>query len=125
MVKKTRNIFVTGGAGYIGSHMVRLLVENGYKPVVFDNLSKGHKEFVPKGVSLVKGDLRRAVDVRRAFKKNKIDAVIHFAALIVVPESVSEPIKYYENNVTGSLNLFSEMVRAGIDKVVFSSSACV
>ncbi len=123
MISKT--ILVTGGAGYIGSHMVRVLLEAGFQPVIFDNLSTGHREFIPAGVPFVRGDLRKPQDIRKAFQKHKIDAVIHFAALIVVPESVSEPLKYYENNVTGSLNLFREMERAGVDKVVFSSSACV
>lgn len=122
---KTRKILVTGGAGYIGSHMVRVLLQAGFQPVILDNLSTGHKDFIPRGVPFVSGDLRRPGDIRKAFAKHKIDAVIHFAALIVVSESVSEPFKYYENNVTGSLNLFHEMMRAGIDKVVFSSSACV
>ncbi|NTV30292.1 MAG: UDP-glucose 4-epimerase GalE [Candidatus Omnitrophica bacterium] len=122
---KKKTILVTGGAGYIGSHMVRVLLEKGWTPVIFDNLSKGHREFIPKGVQFVKGDLLRPEDIRKVFGKYKIDAVIHYAALIVVPESVSEPIKYYQNNITGSINLFSEMVRAGVDKAVFSSSACV
>ncbi|MBF0123063.1 MAG: UDP-glucose 4-epimerase GalE [Candidatus Omnitrophica bacterium] len=122
---KTKTILVTGGAGYIGSHMVRVLREAGFKPVIFDNLSTGHREFIPRGVPFVCGDLRDPKDIRKAFIKHKIDAVIHFAALIVVPESVIEPFKYYENNVLGSLNLFSEMERAGIRNVVFSSSACV
>ncbi len=120
-----KRILVTGGAGDIGSHMVRLLLEAGHTPVIFDNLSTGHREFIPKGVLFVRGDLRKPLDIRKAFKKYKIDAVIHFAALIVVPESVAQPLKYYENNVTGSLNLFQEMIRAGVNKVVFSSSACV
>jgi len=125
MKKKQQTILVTGGAGYIGSHMVRLLLEKGLQPVVFDNLSTGHREFIPRGVPFVKGDLRWPSDIRKVFQKHRIDAVIHFAALIVVPESVAEPIKYYENNVIGSFNLFQEMIRAGVDKAVFSSSACV
>jgi UDP-glucose 4-epimerase len=122
---KNKRILVTGGAGYIGSHMVRVLLAAGHTPVIFDNLSTGHLEFIPKGVAFVRGDLRKPADIRKAFKKYKIDAVIHFAALIVVSESVPEPLKYYENNVIGSLNLFQEMIRAGVKKVVFSSSACV
>ncbi len=122
---KTKHILVTGGAGYIGSHMVRVLLDKGCRPVVFDNLSKGHRDFIPAGVPFVKGDLLRPADIRRVFEKYPVEAVIHYAALIVVPESVSEPLKYYQNNITGSINLFSEMVRAGVNKAVFSSSACV
>jgi UDP-glucose 4-epimerase len=123
--KKMRKILVTGGAGYIGSHMVRLLLENGYQPVVFDNLSTGHRDFIPHGVPFVKGDLRRGQDIRRAFRKHRVEAVIHFAASIVVPESVSEPLKYYENNVAATMNLLQVMDEADVRAIVFSSSACV
>lgn len=118
-------ILVTGGAGYIGSHMARLLLDGGYAPVIFDNLSTGHREFIPAGVPLVKGDLRRLDDIRKVFRKFSIDAVIHYAAVIVVPESVSDPLKYYDNNVTGTLNLLRAMEEAGVRRIVFSSSACV
>ncbi len=125
MGRSIKNILITGGAGYIGSHMVRLLLEKGLKPVIFDNLSTGHKEFIPKGVPLVKGDLRNPGDIRKAFKKYSIDAVVHFAAVIVVPESVSAPLKYYENNVNATVNLLQGMNEAGVRTIVFSSSACV
>ncbi len=123
--KSSGKILVTGGAGYIGSHMVRLLLEHGYKPVVFDNLSTGHRSFVPAGVDFIKGDLRKPADIHKAFKKHKIEAVIHFAGVIVVPESVADPLKYYDNNVTGTILLLMAMADAGVDKIVFSSSACV
>ncbi|MBF0386246.1 MAG: UDP-glucose 4-epimerase GalE [Candidatus Omnitrophica bacterium] len=125
MKSRAQNILITGGAGYIGSHMVRLLLEQGFKPVVFDNLSTGHKEFIPKGVPLVKGDLRDPAAVRRAFRRYPVSAVVHFAAAIVVPESVAEPLNYYENNVSATVNLLKGMKEAGVRRIVFSSSACV
>lgn len=120
-----RYILVTGGAGYIGAHMVRMLLDKGYQPVVFDNLSTGHRQLVPKEVPFIKGDLRRIADIRRVFQKYPIDAVMHFAAYIVVPESVKHPLKYYENNVGGSLNLLKAMGEARVKKIIFSSTAAV
>src|SRR4030042_2616729 len=105
-VQKT--ILLTGGAGYIGSHMNKYLSGKGYKTVVFDNLVKGHKEFVKWG-ELVEGDLLNADDVERVFKRYKIDAVIHFAALSYVGESVADPAKYYKNNIAGTQNLLDAM----------------
>ena len=120
-----KNVLVTGGAGYIGSHMVRTLLEAKYTPVVFDNLSTGHRHFVPKGVAFFKGDLRNREDVRRALKKYPIDTVMDFAASIVVPESVQNPLKYYENNVLSSINLLNGVVEGGIERFIFSSTAAV
>ncbi|MBF0494266.1 MAG: UDP-glucose 4-epimerase GalE [Candidatus Omnitrophica bacterium] len=120
-----KNVLVVGGAGYIGSHMVRLLLEKGYKPLVFDNLSTGYKKFIPGNVELFKGDLKNAGDVRKVFEKIKISAVMHFASYIVVSESVREPLKYYENNVIGGINLLKQMGACGVDKFIFSSSAAV
>ena len=119
------NILVVGGAGYIGSHMSRLLIEKGYKVVVFDNLSAGRRDFVPKKAMFVKGDLRNAKDIEKVFKTRRIDAVMHFAAAISVPESVSDPLKYYENNIVGCVNLFKAMLGNGVKKIVFSSTAAV
>ena len=125
MGKVIKTVLITGGAGYIGSHMVRLLLEKGLKPVIFDNLSTGHKEFIPKGVPFFKGDLRKIGDIQRFFKQYAVDAVIHYAAAIVVPESVSDPVKYYENNVSATVNLLKAMDEAKVRFIVFSSSACV
>lgn len=120
-----RKILVCGGAGYIGSHMVALLVERGHEVVVFDNLSQGHAEAI-RGVTLEQGDLLNPDDLDRAFARHPgIEAVIHFAALIAVGESVAEPARYYRNNVTGTLNLLAAMRRAGVGKIVFSSTAAV
>lgn len=124
-------ILVTGGAGYIGSHMVVDLVENGYEVVIFDNLEVGHIETVEtlkkisSDVRFVKGDLRNFDEINAVFKEYKIDAVLHFAAYALVGESVENPDKYNENNVKGSLNLFNAMVENDVKKIVFSSTCAV
>ena len=117
-------ILVVGGAGYIGSHMVRLLVEDGREVVVFDNFSQGHREAV-KGIEVIEGDLMQPDDLAGAFANHDIDAVIHFAALISVGDSVTDPASYYRNNVTGTLNLLDAMRAADVKKLVFSSTAAV
>lgn len=117
-------ILVVGGAGYIGSHMVRELIDKGYDPLVFDNLSTGHEWAVPHG-RLVKGDLADSTAVATLFTKHQFAAVMHFASFIQVAESVTDPLKYYHNNVTNTLNLLSAMETAGIKKFVFSSTAAV
>lgn len=118
------HILVCGGAGYIGSHMVRLLMANGYRVTVFDNLSTGHRAAVG-GAALIEGDLLDSDALRRAFADERIDAVMHFAALSIVGESVREPVRYYRNNVAGTLNLIEAMRMAGVDRLVFSSTAAV
>ncbi len=122
---KKKHILVAGGAGYIGSHMVRLLLKEGYQPVVFDNLATGHKDFIPKGCPFFKGDLKIKKDIDRCFKKYPIDTVMYFAASLVVPESVANPLKYYENNVSASVLLLQSMVEHKIGKIIFSSTAAV
>jgi len=119
-----RRVLVTGGAGYIGSHTVKLLGEKGYELLTYDNLSTGNEWAVLYG-KLVKGDLSDRESLRRVFKEFKPEAVIHFAAYIVVPESVREPLKYYRNNVSNTINLLEVMEEFGVDKLVFSSSAAV
>ena len=116
-----RSILVTGGAGYIGSHMVKLLRSQGHEVTVFDNFSTGHRDAV-KGVHLVEGDLKNAADAGRAFAGRRIDAVMHFAASCYVGESVQEPAKYYNNNVVGTLNLLGAMRAAQVQRLVFSST---
>jgi len=116
------NVFVTGGAGYIGSHTVRLLLESGHEVTVFDNLSEGHAAAVPEGL-LVRGDLADAAALTEALSAQKFDAVVHFAANCYVGESVEDPEKYYRNNVANSLNLLRAMRAAGVGRIVFSSSA--
>ena len=117
-------ILVTGGAGYIGSHMNLVLQDAGHAVTVFDNLSRGFNDAV-KGATLIEGDLRSPDDLDRLFKFNPFDLVMHFAALTYVDESVKNPHLYFANNVVGTLNLLSAMENHGLNKLVFSSSCAV
>jgi UDP-glucose-4-epimerase GalE len=117
-------ILVTGGAGYVGAHASKALHQAGYTPIVFDNLSTGHESFVRWG-PLVRGDIRDAAAVREAIRAHQAEAVLHFAASAYVGESVTDPKKYYENNVGGSLSLLSGMLAADCPKLVFSSSCAI
>ena len=116
---------VCGGAGYIGSHMVRALLERGEQVLVLDDLSKGHRKFVPDEAAFYKGDIRDKELLGRIFRENAIDAVFHFAAFIQVGESVHLPLEYYENNVNGVLRILECMVRHHVPHIVFSSTAAV
>lgn len=118
-------ILVTGGAGYIGSHTVRELVEDGRDVVVYDNLSRGHREAVGEGTPLVVGDINDYIKLKETMQKYAIDSVIHFAAESQVGESMANPEKYYFNNVVGTLNLLKAMKDCDVKKIVFSSSAAV
>lgn len=114
-------ILIVGGAGYIGSHVNRLLSRKGYKTVVFDNLSRGHRELVKWG-KLFCGDLSDKEQIRECFRKYPIEAVMHFSAFAYVGESVTEPIKYYQNNVANTLNLLEVMLESKVMHFIFSSS---
>lgn len=117
-------ILVCGGAGYIGSNMTAMLAGAGYEPIVFDNLSKGHRQAV-KDAEFVQGDLADYELLLKTLGKYKIEVVMHFAALIEVGESVESPLKYYQNNVCNTRILLAAMESAGVNKFVFSSSAAV
>ena len=119
------SILVCGGAGYIGSHTIRLLRAQGYMPVVFDSLEKGHMEALPEDTPLLRGSLLDAQALRRAFAEYNFAAVFHFAAYIEVGESVKDPERYYQNNVTGAFNLLKVMRESGVGNLVFSSTAAV
>ncbi len=126
------NILVTGGAGYIGSHTVILLIEAGYTVVIFDNFSNASKvsiqrveQIVGQPIDLIEGDIRNADDLQKVFDSYQIDAVIHFAGLKAVGESVEKPLKYYDNNVNGTLVLCEVMAKNGCKSIIFSSSATV
>lgn len=116
-------VLVLGGAGYIGSHTVYALIEKGEDVVIIDNLETGHAEAVHPEAVFYKGDIRDRAFLDSVFEKEKIDAVIHFAANSLVGESMKNPLKYYDNNVNGTKVLLQSMVAHGIDKIVFSSTA--
>lgn len=121
-------ILVTGGAGYIGSHLVMALLEKGEDVIVFDSLELGHAETIETlkkygNLKFVKGNLKNLDEIRGVFLVNKIDSVVHFAAYSQVAESVKNPQKYYYNNVYGTLNLLNAMLEFGVKKIVFSSTA--
>ena len=127
-----KKVLVTGGAGYIGSHACVVLMEAGYEVVVLDNHSNSHPEvynrierIVGRKPQLFEGDIRDGDLLEHVFSRHDIGSVIHFAGLKAVGESVSKPLDYYQNNVTGTLNLLASMEHAGITKLVFSSSATV
>jgi UDP-glucose 4-epimerase len=114
-------ILVTGGAGYIGSHAIKALRRSGFEPLIFDNFSTGHRDF--QGTTrLVEGDLSSPESLKKVFQAYRIDAVMHFAAKALVPESHRNPELYYATNVTGGINLLTAMKNAGVRHVIFSST---
>ncbi|MGB2986138.1 MAG: UDP-glucose 4-epimerase GalE [Phycisphaerae bacterium] len=116
------NVFVTGGAGYVGSHCVRGLCDGEHSVVVYDNLTRGHRESVDPRATLIIGDLGDAALLDRTFTEGSFDAVMHFAAYAEVGESVEEPLRYYRNNIVNTVSLLEAMYAHGIKKLVFSST---
>lgn len=116
-------ILVVGGAGYIGSHTVKKLLDKNFEVVVLDNLTTGHRESVDKRAILEVGDLSQPADLDRVFNKYAIDAVMHFAANSLVGESVLNPLKYYKNNVNATITLLEKMMEHGVNRFIFSSTA--
>jgi len=117
-------VLVTGGAGYVGSHTSRLLAEAGHDVVILDSFVKGHRS-ATRGLPVVEGDIRDEAFLRGVLSKDRFDAVMHFAAFIEMGESVEDPIKYYVNNLVGGMTLLEAVVRAGVKRFVFSSTAGV
>ncbi|OGD10754.1 MAG: UDP-glucose 4-epimerase GalE [Candidatus Aminicenantes bacterium RBG_13_62_12] len=117
-------VLVTGGAGYVGSHAVKLLRRAGHEPVILDNFSSGRRELL-QSREVIEADLADAPALRRAFEHGAFEAVLHFASLIEVGESFADPQKYYRHNLVCGLNLLQAMLEAGVKKVIFSSSAAV
>jgi UDP-glucose-4-epimerase GalE len=115
------NVLLTGGAGYVGSHAARLLQQAGHEPWAYDNLAYGHRAAVPRG-RLIDGDILDGTHLAAAMRDHKIDAVMHFAAYCYVGESVTDPAKYYQNNIVGALSLLEAMRATGVRRIVFSST---
>ena len=118
-------VLVTGGAGYIGSHMVHALVDAGERVVVLDNLSTGFVSALPKPMLPIVGDIGDQALVASLIATHEIDAIIHFAGSIVVPESVADPLGYYRNNTANSRALIEAAVKGGVQHFIFSSTAAV
>ena len=124
MVENNKQILVTGGAGYIGSQVVKELIRRGYQPIVYDNLQTGHREAV-KIAPLIHADLADRAKLSQTFQSYSIQAVMHFAADCLVNESMKDPLKYINNNVRNGLHLLEAMNQSGVRKIVFSSSCAV
>ncbi len=124
MKEQMSTILVTGGAGYIGSHVVKELLKKGHRPIVYDNLQTGHRKAV-KCVPFIHGDLNDQRELKETFRSYPIESVMHFAADCLVGESVKNPLKYFNNNVKNSIQLIEIMEYFSIRKIVFSSSAAV
>ena len=118
-------VLVTGGAGYIGSHAVRALVEAGHAVAVLDDLSAGHAASLPKDVRLIEAAIHDRASVHRALVEHRADAVMHFAAWLKVGESVVKPLEYYQNNVVGTLSVLAAMRDANVTRFIFSSTCAV
>jgi UDP-glucose 4-epimerase len=119
------NILVTGGAGYIGGTVALRLLAAGHKVLIYDNFCHGHRELVPAGTRLVEGELSDRDGLERLFREEKVDAVMHFAALIEAGESMKHPELYFRNNTASTLSLLEAMLAAGVSRLVFSSTAAV
>lgn len=118
-------VLVTGGAGYIGSHMVYALLDAGMQPIVLDNLSTGVRALLPADVLLYEGDVADGALVQRIIAEHSIRDVLHFAGSVIAPESVAKPLEYYQNNTSNSIALLRACVAAGVERFIFSSTAAV
>lgn len=119
------SVLVTGGAGYIGSHMVHALVDRGERVVVLDNMTTGFRPNLAEGITLIVGDIGDQILVEKVLREQNINAIVHFAGSIVVPDSVSDPLGYYANNTVKSRTLMAAAVNCGVEHFIFSSTAAV
>jgi len=118
-------IFLTGGAGYIGSVCSELLLNEGHEVAIFDNLSEGHRRAVDSRANFIRGDLADRLQIEAALSSTRPDAVMHFAAYALVPESMRDPSKYFRNNIANGLNLLDAMVGTGVQRIIFSSTCAI
>ena len=119
------SVLVTGGAGYIGSHVALALIDAGWTPVIVDNLVTGKRELVPDNAEFIEANISNGALIEETIKKYDCRAILHFAGSTVVPESVSNPLKYYGNNTCASRSLIQSVVNAGVNAMIFSSTAAV
>src|SRR6266516_5233330 len=118
-------IFVVGGAGYIGSVCAQLLLDEGYEVAIFDNLSEGHRRAVDSRANFIRGELADRAQIEAALSRTRPDAVMHFAAYALVPESMRDPSKYFRNNISNGLNLLDAMIATGVRQIIFSSTCAI
>jgi UDP-glucose 4-epimerase len=118
-------IFLTGGAGYIGSVCSELLLNEGHEVAIFDNLSEGHRRAVDSRANFIRGDLADRLQIEAALSSTRPDAVMHFAAYALVPESMRDPSKYFRNNIANGLNLLDAVVATGVQRIIFSSTCAI
>ena len=119
---KTLNILVTGGAGYIGSHVVEVLIKKKYNVIIFDNLITGHKKLINKNAKFIKGDIKNFNKLSKVIQNFKVNSIIHLAAFLNVSEAEKNKKKYYRNNVIGTLNLVKACKNSSVRNIIFSSS---
>jgi UDP-glucose 4-epimerase len=118
-------IFVVGGAGYIGSVCAQLLLDQGHEVAIFDNLIEGHRDAIDSRATFVQGDLEQRSQIETALSNTRPDAVMHFAAYALVPESMRDPSKYFRNNISNGLNLLDAMLKTGVRRIIFSSTCAI
>jgi UDP-glucose 4-epimerase len=118
-------IFVVGGAGYIGSVCAQLLLDQGHEVAIFDNLIEGHRDAIDPRAKFIHGDLERRAEIETALSSTRPDAVMHFAAYALVPESMRDPAKYFRNNISNGLNLLDAMLKTGVRRIIFSSTCAI
>jgi len=124
-IKKIQNILITGGAGYIGSHITKMCINKGYNVVVLDNLINGHKDSIDKKAKFIQGDIEDSILISKIIKENKIEAIFHFASFIEAGESVKNPLKFYYNNTSKTIKFLNTLIKNNVNYFIFSSTAAI